>query len=245
MKKIMMMMVFSVASLLSGEVYATFDVVAKQEANLAMGMSGVVKAIYVDVGSHVKRGELLAQLDNEDLKASVELAKEGLNRASIEEKFARIAYERYVKVQNVVDATVMDQNALNHQRSLSVLNEAKAQLHYKKSLLGKTLLRAPFSGVITSRSVEVGEGVGAGSLFRLASAPSGKLIVKFDEKYLSSISKGAIVRYRIDGESAYKTGKISKVYPSVDPKTRKATAEVVVSHIASGLFGEAYVQTSH
>jgi RND family efflux transporter MFP subunit len=230
-------------SLLGEEIYATFDVVALKEANLALTTSGVVKTINVDVGSHVKKGEILLEIDNDNLIAGVDLAKESLKKAHIEEQFARQTFERYKKVENVIDAQLMDQNTLVFQKSTAALGEAKAQLRYQSTLVEKTRLRAPFSGVISHRNIELGDGVGGGSmpLFKLISNGTVKLLVQFDEKYLTKVRKGSAVRYRVDGENQWHNAVISKLHPTVNPKTRKATAEILVGKIAPGLFGEAFI----
>lgn len=234
--------VLSIA-LMGEEIYATFDVVARKEANLNLTAHGIVKRLNADVGSHVQKGSLLLEIDNEDVVANIDLAKERLKKAKIEEQFARQTYERYRKVESVIEAELMDQHTLAYQKAAAASSEAKASLRYQETLLEKTRLRAPFSGTIASRNIELGDSVvGSSSLFRLISTPEVKLVLNFDEKYLRMITAGSKVRYRIDGQNGEKTGVISKIYPSVNAKNRKATAEVLATNIAPGLFGEAYIQ---
>ncbi len=229
-------------SAMAEDVYATFDVVARKEANLNLSTPGIVTKLHADVGSRVRAGEVLLEIDNDDLKAGVDLAKESLKKAKIEEQFARQTFERYQKVQSVIEADLMDQHTLAHQKAAAAASEAKASLRYKETLLEKTRLRAPFGGVIAERNVEAGDSAGGGApLFRLITSPEVKLVLKFDEKYLPLVKKGAKVRFRVDGESRERVGTVSKIHPSVNPKNRKATAEVLSSHIAPGLFGEAYI----
>lgn len=229
-------------ALMAEDVYATFDVVALKEANLNLTAQGIVKKLNVDVGSRVKKGDVLLEIDNEDLKASIDLARERLKKAKIEEQFARQTYERYRQVESVIEAELMDQYTLAYEKASATYSEAKASLRYQETLLEKTRLRAPFNGVIASRSIELGDSiVGSASLFRLISSPDVKLILNFDEKYLHVVKTGAKVRYRIDGQNNEKIGMITKIHPSVDPKNRKATAEVLTSKLAPGLFGEAYI----
>ncbi|MDP1784086.1 MAG: efflux RND transporter periplasmic adaptor subunit [Sulfuricurvum sp.] len=241
--KLLLPFFFLITSLMGEDIYATFDVVARKEANLALTTSGVVKILRVDVGSRVKKGEVLLEVDNDNLVAGVDLAKESLKKAKIEEQFAHQTYNRYKKVESVIDAELMDQNTLQYQKSSAALGEAKAQLRYQNTLVEKTRLRAPFSGVISQRNVELGDGVGGSTLplFKLISDKEVKLIVQFDEKYRIKVKKGAAIRYRVDGEIQWRNGTIAKLYPTVNPKNRKATAEVLTTHIAPGLFGEAYI----
>ncbi len=233
----------SLGMLSAEDIYATFDVVAAKEANLALATSGVVKTLRVDVGSRVKKGDILLEIDNDNLTAGVELAKESLKKAQIEEQFSKQTYDRYKKVESVIDAELMDQNTLMYQKSSATLAEAKAQLRYQSTLVEKTRLRAPFNGVISECNVELGDGVGGSAmpLLKLISSPDVKLLVMFDEKYLSKVKKGSVLRYRVDGEIQWHNGRISKLYPTINPKNRKATAEVLTTNIAPGLFGEAYI----
>jgi len=241
--KLLLSYLLLITSLMGEEIYATFDVVAHKEANLALSTSGVVKTLRVDIGSHVKKGDILLEIDNDNLIAGVDLAKESLKKAQIEEQFAHQTYNRYKKVESVIDAELMDRNTLMYQKSSAALAEATAQVRYQNSLVEKTRLRAPFSGIISERNIELGDGVGgsASPLFKLISGGAVKLVVQFDEKYLHHVKKGSSIRYRIDGENQWHNTTITKLYPTVNPKTRKATAEVIVSHIAPGLFGEAYI----
>lgn len=228
-------------SLLGEEIYATFDVVAQKEANLNLTTPGIIKRLNADVGAHVKKGSLLLEIDNDDVIAGIDLAREKLKKAKIEEQFAHQTYERYRKVESVIEAELMDQHTLAYQKAAAASSEAKASLHYQETLLEKTRLRAPFSGVIASRNIEIGDSVvGSSSLLKLISSDV-KLILNFDEKYLHHVKVGSKVRYRLDGQSGERMGSISKIYPSVNTKNRKATAEVLTSNIAPGLFGEAYI----
>lgn len=241
--KLLLSFFFLITSVMGEDIYATFDVAAAKEANLALTASGVVKTLRADVGSRVKKGDILLEIDNDNLAAGVDLAKESLKKAQIEEQFAHQTYARYKKVESVIDAELMDQNTLSYQKSSASLAEAKAQVRYQNTLLEKTRLRAPFNGIISERNIELGDGVGGGSLplFKLISDGEVKLIIRFDEKYLSKVKKGSLLRYRIDGESQWRNATIAKLYPTVNPKTRKATAEAIVSKIAPGLFGEAFI----
>lgn len=241
MKSLLLSLLLSL-SLMGEEIYATFDVVARKEANLNLAAQGIVKRLNADVGSYVKKGAVLLEIDNDDLIASIDLAKEKIKKAKIEEQFARQTYERYRKVESVIEADLMDQHNLAYQKASASASEAKASLRYQEALLEKSRLRAPFSGVISSRNIELGDSVsGGGSLFRLISSPEVKLILNFDEKYLHGVKVGSSVRYKIDGQAGERIGKIAKIYPSINAKNRKATAEVYASNIAPGLFGEAYI----
>ena len=67
----------------AAEIYTTFDVEAEHASELTLTATGVIEKMFVDVGDHVKAGEVLLSLDNEDLKLSVELARSDLELAEL------------------------------------------------------------------------------------------------------------------------------------------------------------------
>src|SRR5665648_8544 len=129
MRKIILSLMLLTLSMQAAEVYATFSVEAKQSANLAFTSSGIVNDISVDVATVVKKGDILAQLQNDDLRAA-------LNIATISSKYTKKEYERQLKVKQLIDASKLDDYAFKFEN-------AKAQLYYQQALLDKTILKAP------------------------------------------------------------------------------------------------------
>ncbi len=116
---------------------------------------------------------------------------------------------------------------------------------YSIAVLNKTILRAPFDGVVASKNIQVGEGVSANNtvLLRLVSHAR-KLVIEFDSKYINAVKVGDTYTYSIDGDSNQHEVKITKIYPTVDENTRKVSAEALLSKpMAVGLFGDGFIQT--
>ncbi len=112
--------------------------------------------------------------------------------------------------------------------------------------MDKTFLKAPFDGVIYEKSVEVGDVVSGQmitTVFKIQSKKSRKLILEFDQKYHKVIKIGDVFNYQIDGDTKQYQGKISKIYPYANTKTRKIKAEVLVQDFIVGLFGDGYITT--
>ena len=218
------------SSLQAGEVYATFNVEASHHAELAFTSSGTVAKVNVDVASVVHKGEVLAELNNDDLAAALEVSKVAL-------KYAKRDYERQVKVKRLVDATRFDQYAYKYEH-------AKAQLAYQQAMLDKTLLKAPFDGIIYEKMVEVGDVVSGAmirTVMKVQSLKERKLVLAFDQKYWREIKPGMTFRYSVDGDSTVYTGKISRVYPYANDANRKIRAEVEAEGFTPGLFGDGYI----
>ncbi len=245
MKKTILLTGLFLGVLQAAQVYTTFDVEAYREAELTLTSTGVIEQMHVDIGDHVKKGALLLSLDNEDLRLSVELARSDVALAKVNYRFASQTYERYKKVKDVIDDDQYEQYVLNYEKSVASLNSAKASLAYREALFKKSVLRAPYGGVISKRHKEIGDGVSGAMLepiLTLVDDKKVKLVMSFDEKYWQQVKKGSKVTYRVDGIDRPFEGIIAKVYPTVDAKTRKAFAEVHAKDLMPGLFGEGMIE---
>jgi RND family efflux transporter MFP subunit len=232
MKKLLVSMIMMVTTIYAGEVYATFQVQAEKSAELAFSSSGIVERVYIDVGSVVKKDDLLASLENSDLKAMLESAE-------VAKKYAKKDFERQQKVKQVIDEAQYDQYAFKYEN-------AKAQAAYQKALFEKTVLKAPFDGVIFEKIVEEGDVVSGAmirTILKIQSLHERKLVLTFDQKYHSEVKVGNVFRYKVDGDQKLYEGKISKIYPALDRDKRKVIAEVEAKDLMVGLFGEGMILT--
>ena len=230
-KSIIMIVVIAV-NIFGNEIYATFNITAVQSAKLAFSSSGIVKNILVDITAIVKKDDSLAILENDDLKAMLEVQKTAV-------KYAKKDYDRQVKVKHMIDKAKFDQYAFKYEN-------AKAQLKYQQALFDKTTLKAPFDGVIYEKLIEIGDVVSGKMItvvFKIQSKSSRKLILEFDQKYHKDIKTGDTFKYKIDGDKKQYQGTISKIYPYANTKTRKIKAEVLTQNLMVGLFGDGYITT--
>ena len=233
MKKLLILIIIMATAVYAEEIYATFQVKADKSAELAFSSSGIVNKVNVDVGSVVKKDDVLASLENSDLKATLESAK-------VAEKYAKKDFERQEKVKQVINQAQYDQYAFKYEN-------AKAQAVYQKALFDKTVLKAPFDGVIFEKRVEEGDVVSGAmirTILKIQSLHKRKLLLTFDQKYHKLVKVGDKFIYKIDGDDTSYEGKISKIYPSVDTENRKMIAEVEAKDLTVGLFGEGTITTS-
>jgi len=232
MKKLGLILIF-ISNLVASEIYATFDVVALQSSDLAFSGSGIVKEVLADSAKVVKKGDILAVLDNNELKALV-------NNAKANYTFAKNELQRQEKVRHLLDDAKFDAYQLKY-------DSAKATLEYQEALLEKTYLKAPFDGVIYEKSVEIGESIveaNPKTVFKLQSSKKRKLVLEFDQKYHDKVNIGDKFRFKLsDGEKEY-ISTISKIIPYANSNNRKIKAEVVVDDFLVGLYGEGYIMPS-
>lgn len=229
-------LLFTAAILCAGilhaeDVYAIFNVKAVQDANLSLDSGGIVDKILVDVDTQVKKGDVLLTLANKDKSAQLQAIKE-------QYLFAKKQYERYSKSADVVDKNTLDQYHSNYKK-------LEADYNYYQSSYEKSILRAPFNGVIAEKKIEVGDGVSGAStiLLRLVSTNK-KIVLQFDSKYQDKVRVGDLYEYSIDGGGVKKSTTITKIYPAIDTNTRKMTAEAMVENsMVPGLFGDGFIKT--
>lgn len=246
MTKILIGLSVLALSLGASEIYTTLKVEALQSADLAFDASGTVEKVYVDISSKVKKGNSLAKLKNSDSRASLNMAKSAYESAKVSLKYAKKDYDRQLKVKDLIDEAKFDSYAFAYEKAKVSLSEAKANLDYQQAMFNKTTLRAPFNGVILDKIVEVGDAVNGMMLktvFKIQSINERKLVLEFDQKYWEEVKIGDKVSYTLDGSDKKYSGKISKVYPTIDDSTRMMTAEVVTKNIPVGLFGTGYITT--
>ncbi|MBD3823529.1 MAG: efflux RND transporter periplasmic adaptor subunit [Epsilonproteobacteria bacterium] len=246
MRPILLAFFLLFTQLSAAEVYATFTVQALQSAKLAFDAGGVVKGIYADIGQSVKKGELLAELKNDDLKASVQIAKVALENANTLLKYAKRDYDRALKIQNLVNEEQFDKYALAYETAQIRVHEAQANLAYKEAILEKSYLYAPFEGVIFFKDLEIGDvvnGMMLRTVFEIQSPSARKLLLSFDQRYHGAVKKGDSFSYKIDGDERVYGGKILKVYPHANESDRKLSAEIAAENILVGLFGDGTITT--
>ena len=214
------------------EVYAIFNAQAIRDANLSLGSSGIVTKIYVDVGSEVKEGDILLTLFNKDQSEQVDSIRQTY-------LFNKKQYERYERSGGAVDKNTLNKYYADYKRY-------EADLAYQEALLSKTILRAPFDGIIASKNIELGDGVGANSteLFRLISKEV-KIVLEFDFKYISKVKVGDTFEFSVDGIESKQIAVINKIYPTASESNRKVKAEALVQNIVPGTFGDGYIKTKN
>jgi HlyD family secretion protein len=197
------------------------------------GETGRVAAIYVEVGDHVKAGQLLAQIDETILKPQVERLA-----ASLEETKANaaLADAEYKRAQGVESAGALSKEDIEKRRSAAVtaaaeVRVAAAQLSEYQQRLGHTSIRAPADGVVLTRSVEVGQIAtpgGSNALFRLAAGSEIEMRALVAEQDLPSLAVGQAASIYMTGVEKPFKGKVRLLGAIIDPQSRLGEARIAL-----------------
>jgi RND family efflux transporter MFP subunit len=245
MKKILFVFLVLIINLYAQDIYATFNIEAQKSANLAFNIGGIVKNVNVAIASNVKKGDILATLNDSDLQSGLKVAKANLNKSKISLKYAKIELERQKKLKKLIDKSTFDKYELAYESAKATVALMLANISYKKAFLDKTILRAPFDGVIFDKIIEIGDVVSGGiikTVLKIQSKSERKLILEFDQKYWQNVKIGDTFVYKIDGSSREFKGLIYKIYPYANSSNRKIKAEVKAKDLPVGLFGNGYIK---
>lgn len=208
------------------------EVRARKESPLSFRVGGNLVERRVDVGDHVKRGDLLAVLDAGDLQAQARAAQAQLAAAQAELGRARADQARYAKLgqdQLVSRSTIDAQNAAASAAQGQV-NAARANVEVAGNQAAYTQLRAPSDGVIAARSAEAGQVVAAGqSVLLLAADGAREVAFAVPEGVVAAIRPGQPVRVELWSQGGQRwPGRVREVSPAADPASRTYAVRVVV-----------------
>ncbi|MDY0265895.1 MAG: efflux RND transporter periplasmic adaptor subunit [Sulfurospirillum cavolei] len=244
MKKLFITLCLLLNALYAEDIYATFDVLSDQTSDLGVSVSGVVGALYVNVGTYAKKGDLLLALQNAEEKQAVESARIAMQSAQKSAEHAQKTYERYAAIADVIDKEKMDNYRYEKDVAALSYQNARTTLAMKEAAFAKTELRAPYDLVVTKKQTELGSIVFGGQTTLLSAMNPHmiKLVLKFDEKYWQKVKIGQKFTYKVDGSDKTYEGTITKIYPSVLSATREMQAEVKAADLMPGLFGNGMIK---
>ena len=201
-----------------------FEAVGTIEAVEAITVVSEIDAAVVSIpfreGDEIKRGELIAQLDDSQLAAEVARA----------EAFHAQSHTTYERVKAVVEQKAGSPQDLDD--AAAALKVADANLAVAKARLAKTRIVAPFDGIIGARRVSMGAFLRAGqAITDLANIDALRVNFSAPERFLSQLSRGAEVAVSTTAYPGYALkGKITVIEPVLDAATRSARVVAQVSN---------------
>ena len=183
-------------------------------ASLSTRNMGYVSKVYAKVGDKVRKGQLLIDINSDEIDAKKAQTQAGLKQAEAQLKVARKNFERYTALftENSASQKELDDITLqyeiakaNYERALQVENEIDAMMAYSH-------IRAPFSGVITSKTVKMGDMARPGQTLMSLEAP-GKFVARalVPESSIENIEKGQQVKVFVKSLGKSLQGTISEV----------------------------------
>jgi RND family efflux transporter MFP subunit len=177
---------------------------AWQEAPVYARTSGYLKRWYADIGSRVRTGQLLAEIDAPDVDLQLDAAKAALATAEAQRALSATTAARWDRL--VSEDAVSKQEADERRGDLAarnaMRNEASANVGRLRTLAGFKRILAPFDGVVTSRSTDVGALIVAGNaqsipLFTVSDTTRMRIYVSVPQSYASVIRPGLTATFTV------------------------------------------------
>lgn len=227
------------------------EIRAREESPLSFRVGGKLVRRDVDIGAHVKKGDLLAVLDAGDLAAQARASQAQLIAAEAELARARADQARFAKLASdqLVSRSTLDAQNAAATAAQGQVNAARANLDVARNQTAYTQLRAPHDGVIASRSAEAGQVVAAGQTVFTLSADGGREVaIALPESRIRDFRIGQQVAVELwSAPGRQLPGTIREIAPAADPQARTYAARVSLSADAAeavdlGQSARVYVQ---
>jgi RND family efflux transporter MFP subunit len=218
------------------------------EAPIYARTSGYLREWYFDIGAHVKRGQLLAEIETPELDEQLEQAENQLKTAEANLQLAKVTADRWVYLEksSVVSKQEKDQAVSDLNGKRATADSDRANVARLQKLQAFEQVYAPFDGVITARNTDVGDLIQGDNtapkeLFHLAAVGKLRVYISVPEVYASAIKAGEIVTLTLDAFPGKNfTGTLVRNSNSIDFTSRTLRVEVDVDNPTGSLLPGAY-----
>lgn len=212
-----------------------------RQAELSAESAGQVEAVLARPGDAVGEGDLLVQVDVEGLTLDLDLARNNAEATRTELALAegRLERQRALSERGVAAEVTLDEAESTVVRLRASLAAQEEQVAVAERALGGAAVLAPFDGVISSRSVETGNVVGAGTpLLTLVDLSRMEMLAQAPIAAGASLRPGQTVELRVDGvEGRVFEGVVDRIAPVAEEGTRTLTVYVLIENEAGLLLG--------
>jgi HlyD family secretion protein len=193
----------------SGTVVATVTATGTLSAvtTVAVGsqVSGIISKLYVDFNSHVKKGQLLAELDPTPFQEALDQQRANLLKARSDERLAGVNLGRQKRLRDLqlIAASDYDTAVAQHDDAAAVVKQTEAALKQAETNLSYTSIKAPIDGVVVDREYNVGQTVAASFqaplIFSIAQdLTKMQVLTNIDEADVGGIKLGQAATFTVD-----------------------------------------------
>lgn len=228
-------------------VVATGTTEPARVADIGPQLNGRVSALLVEEGDEVKAGAVLVRLDADEAQLRIQQTAAGASQAKAQYELAKSEYERVAPLldRGTITPQQLQRLALQRDALQSAVEAATVAESDAKRMRGNTTVRAPFAGIVSKVSVEVGEVATMTPtkiLARLVDLSSVDVRVRVHERELARINVGDEVEATLPSTSQSAKGKVTFISPEIDPRTRNAEVVTRIPNaqhaLRAGMFAE-------
>lgn len=228
-----------------------------QSAKLYSRISGYIKARYVDIGDQVKNNDLLATIDDPQIKAQEKKILADIDEAKAELDLDHLNYQRGLQLvaDNLISESERDRLRIVETQAKARIDSLRAELEGNRSRQSFLEIRAPFDGYIVARGLEVGDLVnadnsqGARFFFEIANTARLRLNIHVPQNEIRYIAPGDEITANFTGyQNLTVKGRISRLSQALDSQSGTMLVEAEIDNreynLPAGLRGTVSVKTS-
>ena len=216
---------------------------AYAESGIYARTSGYLKAWHADLGTRVKAGQLLAEIDTPETDLELQQTRASRMQLAASLELAKSSAERWTTLRksDAVSQQEVDERQAAVAQQQAQLAAADANIKRLEELQSYRKVYAPFAGVITKRNVDTGALITAGNasqqqLFYLAQTAPLKIFVQIPEAYAPAIKAGIAVAIEVPQNPKLKiAGTVSRTAEVIDPQTRTLLTQIDVANADGSL----------
>ncbi len=228
------------------------NVQAFKDAPIYARTNGYLKRWYVDLGQHVKAGQLLAEIDTPEVDQQLRQARAELGTAQANLRLAQITAERYSGLLKTdsVSKQEADNAAGDYAAKQAMVRSAEANVKRLEEVKSWQRIYAPFDGVISARNTDIGALIDSGSaggvkneLFHIVQPGRLRVYINVPEAYSQAARPGMAADLTLSEFPGRRfQGKLVRTADAIDPATRTLLGEVDVDNSAGTLKPGAYTE---
>jgi len=232
------------------EIVLPANVQAFTDAPIYARTNGYLKKWYADIGTRVKAGQLLAEIDTPEVDQQLRQARADLNTAEANLHLSQITADRYAGLLKTDSVSKQDaDNATgDYEAKKAIVKSGEANVQRLTELLSFQKIYAPFDGVITARNTDIGQLIDSGSsggpgreLFHIASVKKLRAYVNVPQDYSRNAKPGLIADLTFpDLPGKRIPGKLVSTSDAIDPSSRTLLVQFEVDNANGELLPGAY-----
>ncbi|MGE0590305.1 MAG: efflux RND transporter periplasmic adaptor subunit [Cyclobacteriaceae bacterium] len=216
---------------LDNVVVVTGSVQPNESLELKSETSGKITNIYFKEGKTVKKGELLVRVNDEEIRA--ELEKQKFNR--------KLNQDIEFRQRKLLEKEAISQE--EYDNALNKLNTTKADIAVLEAQLDKTMLRAPFDGVIGLRYVSEGALISTSTaIANLYNISPAKIEFAIPGRYSTQVKSGQRIKFTVESDTITYEGEVYALEPQIDANTRTLTIRALAENTRGMLLPGQFVK---
>lgn len=213
--------------------------------------NGYLKKWYTDIGTRVKSGQLIAEIEAPEVEQQLQQARNTVATSQANLKLAEINKNRYEALWKLDSCSKQDlDNAVAaYEADKATVAAGAANVKYYEQLVAFEKVTAPFDGVITARNTDVGQLINAGNggapqeLFHISAINKLRIFVSVPQIYSRAAVPGVAADVTLDEfPGRHFVGKVARNSDSIDTTTRTLLTEVDVDNPSGQLLPGAYAE---